>query len=91
MPKKIECLIDPLNSVLLASSGKALEMLKRKPQHQWRFYHHFVITVTVISDRATSGHKSFLKVIRWNNLPIDDDVNKNNFKCVALAAIESFE
>ena len=23
--------------------------------------------------------------------PIDDDVNKNNFKCVALAAIRSFE
>ena len=24
-------------------------------------------------------------IVTWNNLPIDDDVNKNNFKCVALA------
>ena len=30
-------------------------------------------------------------IVTWNNLPIDDDVNKNNFKCVALAAIKSLE
>ena len=30
-------------------------------------------------------------IVTWNNLPINDDVNKNNFKCVALVAIKSFE
>ena len=31
------------------------------------------------------------RMVTWNNLPIDNDVNKNNFKCVALVGIESFE
>jgi len=30
-------------------------------------------------------------IVTWNNLPINDDVNKNNFKRVALVAIKSFE
>ena len=30
-------------------------------------------------------------IVTWNNLPISDDVNRNNFKRVALAAIKSFE
>ena len=29
-------------------------------------------------------------IVAWNNLPINDDVNKNNFKGVALVAIKSF-